>query len=307
MRKEVIGQATLYLGDCLTVMPALAKVDAIITDPPYGVLDESWDRMDRRELARFTMGWAAAAALISEYSMVFFGERTRSVVCPILEALHPDVRQIIWNKGGGQIAEDKLFYSYESIYYCHPEDSWEVAAPKSLDVGQLIAGARCKAGLSRGAIDMAVRGKKTGLCFRWEEGACLPTDDQVLVLQRLLPLGDDFSEAFAAAKEETSRVLALARAEAGKRAARGVDVISCPPPSAKRHPAEKPVPLLETLVELVTGVADTVLDPFMGSGSTGVACLNLGRKFVGIEISEEYFDIACQRIENAQRQERLFA
>lgn len=307
MRVERIGNATLYLGDCLTVLPTLGKADAVITDPPYGVLDEAWDRMDRRELARFTMAWASRVALHSEYSMIFFGERTRSVVCPILEALYPDVRQIIWNKGGGQIAEDKLFYSFESIFYCHPDDSWEVAAPKSLAVGQIIAGARCKAGLSRGAIDMAVRGKKTGLCFRWEEGACLPTDEQVTVLQRILPLGEDFTEAFAAARAETETVLALARAEAGKRAARGVDVISCPPPAAKSHPTEKPVLLMETLVELVTGPGGTVLDPFMGAGSTGVAALNLGRSFIGIEINPQYFDVACSRVENAQRQERLFA
>jgi DNA modification methylase len=50
-----------------------------------------------------------------------------------------------------------------------------------------------------------------------------------------------------------------------------------------------------------------VLDPFMGSGTTGVAAVRLGRKFFGIEQHEPYFDIACERIENAQRQERLFA
>ena len=53
--------------------------------------------------------------------------------------------------------------------------------------------------------------------------------------------------------------------------------------------------------------AGTVLDPFMGSGTTGVACMNLGRKFIGIEIEPRYFDIACERIENAQRQARMFA
>lgn len=50
-----------------------------------------------------------------------------------------------------------------------------------------------------------------------------------------------------------------------------------------------------------------VLDPFMGSGTTGVACMNLGRKFIGVEIEEKYYKIACERIDNAQRQERLFA
>ncbi len=55
------------------------------------------------------------------------------------------------------------------------------------------------------------------------------------------------------------------------------------------------------------GEAPTVLDPFMGSGTTGVACAQLGRKFIGIEIERKYFDIACERIDNAYRQQRMFA
>jgi site-specific DNA-methyltransferase (adenine-specific)/modification methylase len=52
--------------------------------------------------------------------------------------------------------------------------------------------------------------------------------------------------------------------------------------------------------------ADTILDPFMGSGTTGVAAVQMGRKFIGIEREPKYFDIACERIENAQRQTSLF-
>ena len=70
------------------------------------------------------------------------------------------------------------------------------------------------------------------------------------------------------------------------------------------HPTEKPVSLMEQFVGWTRGI---VVDPFMGSGTTGVACVNLGREFVGIEIEERYFDIACRRIEDAQRQYRMFA
>jgi DNA modification methylase len=72
----------------------------------------------------------------------------------------------------------------------------------------------------------------------------------------------------------------------------------------KRHPAQKPVALMRWCVAKTNGL---VIDPFMGSGTTGVACMNLSRKFIGIEIEPKYFDIACERITNAQRQERLFA
>jgi DNA modification methylase len=74
---------------------------------------------------------------------------------------------------------------------------------------------------------------------------------------------------------------------------------------AREHPTQKPVPLMEKYVR-VLGVA-SVLDPFMGSGTTGVACMNLGRSFIGIEKEPKYFEIACRRITDAQRQQRMFA
>ena len=70
------------------------------------------------------------------------------------------------------------------------------------------------------------------------------------------------------------------------------------------HPSQKPLALMCDVVRRTVG---TALDPFMGSGTTGVACMNLGRRFIGIEIEPKYFDIACERIENAQRQQRMFA
>ena len=84
------------------------------------------------------------------------------------------------------------------------------------------------------------------------------------------------------------------------------DIIKADPVSseARTHPAEKPVAIVN---EVLAICAETILDPFMGSGTTGVACVNLGRKFIGIEIERRYFDIAVRRIEEAYRQPRLFA
>lgn len=78
------------------------------------------------------------------------------------------------------------------------------------------------------------------------------------------------------------------------------DVIRCKPvPNAQRHhPAEKPVDLISSLLRVC---GDVVADPFMGSGSTGVAAVNAGKRFVGCEIEQSYFDIACRRIEQACR------
>tara|TARA_R110000765_G_scaffold228315_1_gene331983 strand:+ start:32 stop:484 length:453 start_codon:yes stop_codon:yes gene_type:complete len=74
----------------------------------------------------------------------------------------------------------------------------------------------------------------------------------------------------------------------------------------KEHPTQKPVALMVWCVERLPGGTQTILDPFMGSGTTGVACAKLGRKFTGIEIDEGYFDIACERIEQAYAQPSLF-
>ena len=63
---------------------------------------------------------------------------------------------------------------------------------------------------------------------------------------------------------------------------------------------------MEWLVKWFSQSFESVLDPFMGSGTTGIACMNLGRKFIGIEIERKYFDIACERIEQAHRQLPLF-
>ena len=73
------------------------------------------------------------------------------------------------------------------------------------------------------------------------------------------------------------------------------------------HPTQKWLPMMEQIVFALVPDGGTALDPFMGSGTTGVACANLGKAFTGIERERKYFDIACQRIARAQAQERLFA
>lgn len=72
------------------------------------------------------------------------------------------------------------------------------------------------------------------------------------------------------------------------------------------HPSQKPIKLIRKLIEKYTNEGDTILDPFMGSGTTGVACAQTGRKFIGIEIDESYFEIAVNRIKKSLMQPRLF-
>lgn len=83
-------------------------------------------------------------------------------------------------------------------------------------------------------------------------------------------------------------------------------LISCPQENYGEHPTTKPTALMSFYIKNSSNHQEVVLDPFMGSGTTGVACVKLGRKFIGIELDEKYFDIACRRIEEAYKQPDLF-
>jgi site-specific DNA-methyltransferase (adenine-specific) len=82
--------------------------------------------------------------------------------------------------------------------------------------------------------------------------------------------------------------------------------LAAPYGGEREHPNEKPLGLVLRMVKLHTTIGQMVCDPFMGSGTTGVACAKTGRKFIGIELDETYFDIACKRVEAAYRQPDLF-
>lgn len=86
------------------------------------------------------------------------------------------------------------------------------------------------------------------------------------------------------------------------------NVLDCPRTgrAEQEHPTEKPIGLMRALVEVTTPHGGLVLDPFMGSGTTGIASITLGRKFVGVEVLPGNFDIACRRIEAAYKQPDLF-
>jgi DNA modification methylase len=229
MRKEVIGNATLYLGDCLEVLPTLPKVDAIITDPPYssGGYQESGgatgsigstivhtiaaDNLSTRGYLRLITRVARATHAREIY--IFCDWRMWTYTMDAIEDGFFRIRSmIVWNKG-------------------HP----------GMGVGW------------RGQHELIAYGLRGPAKFGPGKG----------------------------------NVLNISRSNNAD------------------HPTQKPVALM---AELMKGTdAEMIVDPFMGSGTTGVACIDLGRKFTGIEIEPKYFDSACERIENAQRQTRMFA
>lgn len=215
-RKEVIGDCTLYLGDCLEILPTLEKVDAVITDPPYGIGEAAGKNASRGTLA-----------VAKDYGDDRWDDK------PISDNL----LQLVINAG-------KWVIVFGGNYYAVPPTSCWLVWDKENGDNDF---ADCE--LAWTNLPKAVR----RIRYMWN---------------------------------------GMLRAN---KEARG------------DHPTQKPIGVMKWAISHVPAPAETILDPFMGSGTTGVACANLGRKFIGIEIEPKYFDIACERITNAYRQERLFA
>jgi site-specific DNA-methyltransferase (adenine-specific) len=223
----IIGNATLYLGDCRDILPTLPKVDAVITDPPYGIAYVSARRkrgateMLANDNAAPVDAVADMAALLSEGGAMYLATRF-DVAAQWNDAIRAAgltlKTPIFWDKGN------------------HTSGDLEGDFGAQVEVFIFAHKGRHK-----------LRGPRLANLWR------IPRD----------PAGD--------------------------------------------HPTPKPVALMERMVDCSTDPGGLVLDPFMGSGSTGIACGNLGRRFIGCEVEPKYFDIACRRIEDAQRQSRLFA
>lgn len=196
----IIGDATLYLGDCMDILPTLPKVDAVITDPPYGINIANNPVRQKHEKSNW------------------------DVTTPPQEVLNLLIRhssiQIIWGGNYFDLPPSQCFLV------------WDKMQPQNFSL------AMC---------EMAWCSKKSP------------------------------------AKMHRQSVLSY----------------------NKEHPTQKPIELMVWCIEQA-GEVQTILDPFMGSGTTGVAAIQMGRKFIGIEREPKYFEIACKRIEQAAAQGKLF-
>lgn len=227
MRTETIGDAVLYLGDCLEILPTLGKVDAVVTDPPYVV----------------SGGYGGGA----------FGNR----------AYLQGLKKHTINEGFDLSVFDNQNNIISFCSKSQVSDYIQFAQERSLKWDILVWH----------------KSNPTPLCF-----------------ERYLP---DIEFIF----HIRAKGVRVHGSYANKSR-----VISHPArQSDYEHPTVKPIAVISTLLASCSMLAQTIVDPFMGSGGTGVACANLGRKFIGIEIEEKYFDIACERIEAAYSQRRLFS
>lgn len=285
---------TIYHGDAREVMRQIDPVDLVLTDPPYGVLPLKWDTFTEQGFAVFNASWISQAATLAPRCCVFSGS-TRSGIEDMLRLMFRNVRRLVWDKGTSGTGGGVFWYVFEEVYLCDNEQPKEFANPKFLEVADILKRAREAAGLSRGAVDMAVRGKKTGLCYRWEEGACLPTDEQSDILTPLLKL-ESFGYLDAIEKAEADRddVLEAMRKHSEENGARFSDVLGFPVSKVSDHPCEKPIGLLSTLIDALN--PSTILDPFMGAGTTLRAAKDRGRKAIGIDSDEAWCEFSAKRM-----------
>ena len=207
MTPVIIGDAVLYCGDCETILPTLDKVDAVITDPPYGI---GADKKGAHSSIRDNPEWAAGGWDDARPNPNLFAAILRAA--PLVA---------MW---GGNYFADLLPASGAWLIWRKPE---------------------AETGFSMSDAEMC-----------WTNGC------------------------FSARMKTFSRR------------------------DGNQHPTQKPVSVMAWTMDYVKG--KTILDPFMGSGTTGVAAIQLGRKFIGIEREPKYFDIACERIEQAVAQGQLF-
>lgn len=213
-RKEVIGDCTLYLGNSFEILPALKNIDAVITDPPYGI---DWkprvNHKDQHDHWRDDVAFDPAPFLAVGRFHLFWGGQYYADQLPVSEGWLTWVKRPI-----------DMDFSNDSRSYATTELAWRSW------------------------------GKAKFMALVWD---------------------------------------------GGKRAGTASNRTFC-------HPSQKPVELMEWCLRQLPAEADCVLDPFLGSGTTGVACVKAGRKFIGIEIDEAYFDIACARIRAAYAQPDMF-
>lgn len=216
IREERIGGQRLILGDCLDVMPALGRFDAVVTDPPYGIGRDKGMGKGGKRLAGDARRYEGSA-----------WDATRPTYNLMRAVVDAGGEHVVW---GGNYFTDLLPVSGKWLF--------------------------------------------------WDKCQTMPSfSDGELAWTTLQ--GD-------AVKQFTYNGSGMLAREKGR-----------------VHPTQKPVALMEWCLGFLPD-AETILDPFMGSGTTLVACHRLGRHGTGIEIDPEYFDIACRRVDEATRQPDLF-
>jgi len=262
-----IGDCELYLGDCLNVIPLLGRVDSVITSPPYAQ-QRDYNSVPSWDYPEWMLQWVRLCRDISPHVFINIKEHCK-------DGVRSDylLRSMILLIDSGLRWIDEYVWVKDNPF-------------------------------------------PTGLKNRLKDG-----------FERIHHFGDGsplYPEQVSVPSNSSYKNDSISRKNKGAHATnngsgmnmsrrivcdlvRPSNVITSPTENrSQEHPAVFPEHIPRFFVNLSTIAGQSVLDPFMGSGTTGVACVQMGRKFIGIEIDEKYFDIACKRIEEATRQGDLF-
>lgn len=236
----IIGNAELWLGDCLEILPTLGKVDAVVTDPPYS----SGARTDSERQVRGSMLRSMEDAdWFSHDAMTTWGFSwfLRSTFSEIRSHLSPGA------------------HVYVFIDWRQTPNVYGMLEACGYRVNQCLVWAKPHFGM----------------------GAYWRNQHENIVFGSL--------------------GMPAEMLDHGKGSVLSFSGVS---PAARVHPTEKPVQLVKSIIDAIP--SETIFDPFMGSGVSGVAAVRAGRSFVGCEINPHHFDVACRRIEEAYKQPDMF-
>lgn len=317
----------LRLGDCLELMKDIpdGSVDLVLTDPPYGTMKgaaiSSWKA--RNDCAEWDTT-LDTEKMFSEISRVLRRNGKAVLFCqePYTSHLITNVPPSmlfcyrgIWLKncsGNSMMAKNAMVSRYEDICVFVNKETHGGLHKLTSKITDLVMAV----GFDEFAKIMMVEGRYKNLSSAkiathkkihldgWNDYDSNPFDEQMYsYLETQIEMPYTFDEYFAIVaeyKEKTKSVFNLWQGGKSKS-----NVLEYKKDNDGYHPTQKPVALLEDLIQTYSNEGNTVLDFTMGSGSTGVACVNTNRNFIGIELADGYFNIAKKRIEEAKGNQEL--
>lgn len=319
LKKVKINNCTLYLGKCEDVLKNLKNesIDAVITDPPYfNVLSEKWDKqwgsIEDFQLFVKSISDDLYKILKNNGSLYWFGDAKNIAYCQlVLDKRFNLINNLVWkkinamkkgtlsvNRSYQTISERILFYDKGIHIPSLASRKSSVETFKKIKKYMFYEREKVKrhfnfttdAQFYRYINDIT---NSNGMFKHWFSNSQFEIASQANYIK--MQASGFFKKEYSELRKEYDNYLRTWNNEIN-----AVDVLEySSEKSNKHHFCQKPLLLLQYLIERSTKENDIVLDCFMGGGSTGVACINTNRQFIGIECDEEYFNVAVKRIKKA--------
>lgn len=308
----------LFKGDCLEIMKDIPNksINLILIDPPYNISKADWDKWKSVEDYVEFMGqvFKECERVLKDNGSFYFFHNDFEQMAELQHWIKKNTgfifnSLITWDKGDFRALSWKnpskknnlrswfntceycLFYTFQDETGLKIIDK-KYIAPQNPFRNEIIE-ARTKIGLS--TLQVAELGhfygkiNHGGSVSNWEKGSNIPTKEQYEKLQTFLPLEKPYDEL----RNKYDELRYTHNLDGNHNNIwKSVDKRN----TGKLHPTQKPIDILQRIIETSSNEGDTVLDCFMGSGSTGEACLKTNRNFIGIEQDDKYFEIAYNRI-----------